>query len=46
MPQITGEFIKVTGRSVRSDTFTNLKQRREIGKILEQVSAGYRFNLE
>jgi hypothetical protein len=25
VPQITEEFIKITGRSTRSDTFTNLK---------------------
>lgn len=24
-PQITGEFIKVTGRQARSDTFSSLK---------------------
>ena len=35
VPQITGEFIKVTGRPARSDTFTNLKQKRELSKIFE-----------
>ena len=42
VPQITGEFIKVTGRPARSDTFSNLKQKRELSKIFEQVSAEYR----
>ncbi len=34
-PQITGEFIKVTGRQARSDTFSNLKQKRELSQIFE-----------
>ena len=45
-PQIVGEFIKVTGRPARSDTFSSLKQRRELAKIFEQVSAGYRLKVE
>lgn len=45
-PQITGEFIKVTGRPARSDTFTNLKQKRELSQIFEQVSANYRHKLK
>jgi len=45
-PQITGEFIKVTGRPARSDTFSNLKQKRELNNIFEQVSAGYRHKLK
>ena len=45
-PQIAGEFIKVTGRPARSDTFSNLKQKRELGKIFEQVSKRYREQLE
>ena len=41
-PQIVGEFIKVTGRPARSDTFSNLKQKRELSKIFDQVSARYK----
>ena len=44
-PQIVGEFIKVTGRTARNDTFSNLKQKRELNKIFVQVSAGYRRKL-
>lgn len=41
-----GEFIKVTGRPARSDTFSNLKQKREIANIFQQVSANYKLKLE
>jgi len=35
----------VTGRATRSDTFSNLKQKRDLGKIFEQVLATYRIKL-
>ena len=35
----------MTGRPTRSDTFSNLKQKRELSKIFEQVSAGYKQKL-
>ena len=36
-PLITEEFIKVTGRKARSDTFSNLKLRRELNEIYQQI---------
>ena len=41
-PQITEEFIKVTGRQARSDTFSSLKQKRELSQIFEQVSQRFK----
>ena len=36
----------MTGRPARSDTFTGLKQKRELSQIFEQVSATYRNKLK
>ena len=44
-PQITEEFIKVTGRSTRSDTFSNLKQKKELNVIYQQVIYKYQSKL-
>ena len=35
----------MTGRPARSDTFSTLKQKRELNKIFKQVSDGYREKL-
>ena len=44
-PQIVGEFIKVTGRTANSNTFSNLKQKRELSEIFKQVQNGYKLKL-
>jgi hypothetical protein len=35
--EVVEEFIKVTGRSVRSDTFSRLKHRKILNQIFEQL---------
>ena len=36
----------MTGRPARNDTFSSLKQKRELAKIFEQVSALYKMQLK
>lgn len=37
IPLITEEFIRVTGRPVRADTFSNIKHRKDIDAIFQQM---------
>lgn len=39
VPLITEEFIRVTGRPVRSDTFSSIKHRKEIDSIFASLLA-------
>ena len=41
-PLVTEELIRVTGRPVRTDTFSNLKHRKEIDQILGAILALYK----
>lgn len=40
-PLVTEEFIKVTGRKSRADTFSNLKLRKELNEIYQQIMQLY-----
>ena len=37
IPLISEEFIRVTGRPIRADTFSNIKHRKEIDAILTSL---------
>lgn len=37
VPLISEEFIRVTGRPIRSDTFSNIKHRKELDAILTSL---------
>jgi hypothetical protein len=42
-PLVIEEFIQVTGRPVRSDTFSNLKNVKEIDKIFDALTKIYKM---
>jgi hypothetical protein len=39
IPLISEEFIRVTGRPIRADTFTNIKHRKELDAIFTTLLA-------
>ena len=41
-PLVIEELIRVTGRPVRNDTFSNLKHRKEIDQILNAILTIYK----
>jgi len=46
IPLISEEFIRVTGRPIRSDTFANIKHRKELDAILTTVLTIYKKKVE